>query len=97
MKKVKNQYKLWDKTNKTFIAVSHGKSSWATLKGVEDKLKDLCTQHTTSYYYNAYTTHKPRKVEEFEIHVYELKCAEVRTYTFENEKKKNLILDVSTN
>jgi len=84
MKKVKNQYKLWDKTNKTFISVSHGKSSWATLTGVENKLKELCTEN--AYQYNAYQRQKPRRPEEFEIQVYELVCQEVKTYVLNGKK-----------
>jgi hypothetical protein len=79
MKKVKNQYKIWDKTYNTFISVSHGKSSWATLKGVEDKLKTMCTG-------NNYSFPKVRKPEEFEIQVYELVCQEVKTYVLNGKK-----------
>ena len=91
MKKVKNQYKLWDKTNKTFVAVSHGKSSWATLTGVENKLIELCTANRYSYYHNAHQNLKPRKTEEFEIQVYELVCREVKTYVLNGKKLEEVV------
>ena len=87
MKTVKNQYKIWDKTNKTFVSVSHGKSSWATLTGAENKLKDMCApQNTHVYWYNNYNT-IVRKTNEFEIRMYELVCSETRTYTLDNKLK----------
>jgi len=82
MKIVKNQFKIWDKTRETYISVSKGKSSWATLTGAENWIINACKNNVNRYAYPQTYHH----IEEFEIHVFELVCKEVKTYSLNGKK-----------
>ena len=59
-------YKIWDIKNKKYISTGHEKSTWATLNGSQEKVRDLCHPNRYSY------SQEQRKPEDFEIQMFHM-------------------------
>jgi len=59
-------YKIWDIKNQSYVSVSHDKATWATLNGVQEKIRSMCRPDRYSF------TSAQRKPEEFEIQMFHM-------------------------
>jgi hypothetical protein len=62
-------YKIYDIRNKRYVTASREKSTWATLSGVQEKVRSICQPHDR-YSYNPHAF--SRKPEDFEIQMFHM-------------------------
>jgi len=58
-------YKIWDIKNQSYVSVSHDKATWATLNGVQEKVRSMCKP-------NRDFTSTQNKPENYEIQMFHM-------------------------
>lgn len=63
-------YKIWDIKNQRYITASREKSTWATLNGVQDKVRSMCQKDRYGWQTALQLTARPP--EDFEIQMFHM-------------------------
>ena len=87
MKKEQPLIKIWDKRNNQYIS-GNGKTHWRSMKWIESKLRDLCSDHGWQ---------GRRNIDDFEVQTFELQLVETHPariiYEESEHKRKNQMMN----